>query len=173
MYLVSSKIHRRAAVIDVKNKSFESVVISSRRVSKTTKGGRKASLSVLVFIGNRNGCVGFAMGKSTDHNKAVSKAQKGAKNNLFSIYLDKNGQLENNSLYGKFSATKVVIKKGDLGTGIVGGSVAKSILELCGFQSASCKVYGSKNKISVAKSVISALMNSCSADFVRNNLLRI
>ena len=53
--------------------SFESVV-SVRRVTKVTKGGKRFAFSAFVVSGDQDGSVGIALGKSREVSSAIAKA---------------------------------------------------------------------------------------------------
>ena len=52
------------AKIDVSSMELEERVVTINRVSKTVKGGRIYKFSALVVVGDKNGLVGFGVGKS-------------------------------------------------------------------------------------------------------------
>jgi len=54
-------------------------LISVNRVSKTVKGGKNMSFSVLVVVGDKNGKVGFGKGNATEVTDAKNKAFDAAK----------------------------------------------------------------------------------------------
>ena len=59
--------------------NFEERVVKTKRISKTTKGGRRMRFSVLVIVGDKEGKVGYGIGKATEVPNAIKKAVKNAK----------------------------------------------------------------------------------------------
>ena len=60
-------------------------VITVRRVTKVTKGGKRFAFSALVVTGDKNGSVGVAQGKSREAAAAITKATNRARKNLIQI----------------------------------------------------------------------------------------
>lgn len=48
-----------------KEEKLEEKLLKITRVSKTVKGGRKMSFSVLAAVGDQNGSIGIGLGKQT------------------------------------------------------------------------------------------------------------
>ena len=58
--------------------NFEERVVKTKRLSKTTKGGRRMRFSALVIVGDKEGKVGYGIGKATEVPNAIKKAVKNA-----------------------------------------------------------------------------------------------
>lgn len=125
------------------------------RVSKTVKGGRRISFSVLAAVGDENGKVGIGLGKANGVPDAIKKAIATAKKNMVEIALT--GTTIPHDQIGKFSSTSVLLKPAVEGTGVIAGSAAREILELVGVHDIMTKIRGSKNKINVARATVEGL----------------
>lgn len=115
---------------EVKASEYKESLLRINRVSKTVKGGRRISFSVLAAIGNENGKVGIGLGKANGVPDAIRKAVANAKKNLVEVSL-KGGTLPHEQL-GKFNSTTVLLKPASKGTGVIAGSATREILELVG-----------------------------------------
>ncbi len=135
---------------------FEERVIGIKRISKTTKGGRVMRFSALVVIGDKNGTVGFGMGKSNEVPDAIKKAIKNANNNLYTIKMNKRGTLYH-EVYGRHGAAKVMLKPAAQGRGIIAGGSVRAVVELLGFKDISAKSMGSTTPINVIRATIDGL----------------
>ena len=132
-----------------KKDRFEDRVVSVARVSKTVKGGRRMSFSALVVVGDREGTVGFGLGKAGEVPEAVRKAVAQAKKSLVSV------PLENQTIpflvQAKFGASKLLMSPAPDVTGIVAGSAVRAIAELAGIPNLMAKIQGSRNPHNVVK----------------------
>ena len=63
----------------------EESVVSIKRVSKATTGGRRMRFNSLVVVGDGNGHVGIGFGKANDVAMAVSKAKEQAKKRIIKV----------------------------------------------------------------------------------------
>lgn len=73
-----------------KDKSTNEIIerlIAVNRVSKTVKGGKNMSFSVLVVVGDKNGKVGFGKGNATEVSDAKNKAFEAAKKTMIKVSL--------------------------------------------------------------------------------------
>jgi small subunit ribosomal protein S5 len=138
-----------------KKDRFEDRVVSVARVSKTVKGGRRMSFSALVVVGDREGTVGFGLGKAGEVPEAVRKAVAQAKKSLVSV------PLENETIpflvQSKFGASKLLMSPAPDGTGIVAGSAVRAIAELAGIPNLMAKIQGSRNPHNVVKATFAGL----------------
>jgi small subunit ribosomal protein S5 len=138
-----------------KKDRFEDRVVSVARVSKTVKGGRRMSFSALVVVGDREGTVGFGLGKAGEVPEAVRKAVAQAKKSLVSIPLE--NQTIPFMVQSKFGASKLLLSPAPDGTGIVAGSAVRAIAELAGIPNLMAKIQGSRNPHNVVKATFSGL----------------
>lgn len=130
-------------------------VIEVARVVRVVKGGRRFRFRVSVVVGDRNGRVGFGIGKSKDVQQAVRKAQGQAEKNMISIKLSE-GTIAH-QVEAKFKAAEVFLKPTRPGTGVIAGNAVRIVAELAGIRDLVAKVYGSPNKISNVQATLAAL----------------
>ena len=149
---------------EVKASEYKESLLRINRVSKTVKGGRRISFSVLAAIGNENGKVGIGLGKANGVPDAIRKAVANAKKNLVEVSL-KGGTLPHEQL-GKFNSTTELLKPASKGTGVIAGSATREILELVGVSDILTKIRGSKNKDNVARATIDGLTKMRSVEQV-------
>ena len=140
---------------ETKQSEYKESLLRINRVSKTVKGGRRISFSVLAAVGNEKGKVGMGLGKANGVPDAIKKAVANAKKNLVTVSL-KGGTLPHDQI-GKYNSTSVLLKPASKGTGVIAGSAAREILELVGVHDVLTKIRGSKNKDNVARATIEGL----------------
>ena len=95
-----------ATKIDASSMELEERVVTINRVSKTVKGGRIFKFSALVVVGDKNGLVGFGIGKSGEVPDAIRKGIEDAKKNLIKVSL--RGTTIPHEITGKFGAGEAV-----------------------------------------------------------------
>jgi small subunit ribosomal protein S5 len=139
-----------------KEKEFYVKMVSVRRVVRVVKGGRIFSCSCFVLIGNKKGYIGYGLGKSKDQNDAKSKAENEAKRNIY--FIPKKGTTIHHIVFGKFCASKVVIRPAKKGTGIVAGGAMRQLFELLGIDDVVAKSIGSSDPQNLIKASVDALM---------------
>lgn len=138
-----------------KKDRFEDRVVSVSRVSKTVKGGRRMSFSALVVVGDRQGTVGFGLGKAAEVPEAVKKAVAQARKSLITVPMEK--QTIPFVVNSKFGASRLLLNPAKPGVGIVAGSAVRAIAELAGIPNLMAKIQGSRNPHNVVKAVFSGL----------------
>lgn len=135
---------------------FEQKMIDIRRVTRVVAGGRRFSFSVALVAGDKNGRVGFGMGKATDTSLAIEKAFKQARKNMLTLRLTKTKSLPFD-IEAKFGSA-VVSMMPNKGRGLIAGSSARVVLAFAGVKDVTAKYHsGTKNKINNAKAAIEAL----------------
>ncbi|GBD34647.1 30S ribosomal protein S5 [bacterium HR35] len=135
---------------------FEHFVVDLARVAKVTEGGKTLRIRAAVVIGDRQGNVGFGIGKGYDTAEAVRKAINEAKKNLIKVPIV-NGTVPF-EIKAKFKSAAVLIKPARPGKGLIAGSVIRSILYLAGYTDVSAKIIGvTKNSLVNALAGIRAL----------------
>ena len=140
---------------ETKQSEYKESLLRISRVSKTVKGGRRISFSVLAAVGNEKGKVGIGLGKANGVPDAIKKAVANAKKNLVTVSL-KGGTLQHDQIC-KYNSTSVLLKPASKGTGVIAGSATREILELVGVHDVLTKIRGSKNKDNVARATIEGL----------------
>ncbi|QVK05004.1 30S ribosomal protein S5 [Mycoplasma mycoides] len=134
---------------------FEEKVVTIRRVTKVTKGGRHFRFAAVVVVGNKKGLVGMGTGKANEVPEAIKKAIKEAKKNLVSVTL-RNTTVPHEVL-GTFGAGKILIKPAKVGTGIIAGGPARAVIELTGISDVYAKSLGSNNAINMIRATFEGL----------------
>lgn len=147
-----------------KENTFVDHVISVRRVTKVTKGGKRFSFSAFVVSGDKQGKIGIAVGKSKEVSLAIAKATNRARKNLITVSL--RGTTLPYEALGKHGASTVVLRPASKGTGNIAGGAVRAILDAIGIEDALTKSIGSSNGINVAKATLNALSKMRSASHI-------
>lgn len=135
--------------------SLKERLVSLRRVTKVTKGGRNFSFSAVVVVGNGEGVVGYGLGKSNEVAEAVAKGANDAKKRLVKVSMLKDSVAH--EVLGKFGGGRVLLKPASPGTGIIAGGGVRIVLESAGIQNILSKSKGSSNACNVVKATFDAL----------------
>ncbi|WP_422397490.1 30S ribosomal protein S5 [Spiroplasma endosymbiont of Seladonia tumulorum] len=136
---------------------FEEKVVTIRRVTKVTKGGRHFRFAAVVVIGDKKGRVGFGTGKANEVPDAIKKAIKEAKKQLVKVPLV--GTTVPHEVIGHFGAGKVLIKPARKGTGVIAGGPARAVIELAGLADVYTKSLGSNTPINMIRATLDGLSN--------------
>ena len=144
-----------ARIEQTENELSEKVVYINR-VSKTVKGGRIMKFSALVVVGDKNGTVGFGMGKSNEVPDAIRKGIDDAKKNLHKIALK--GTTIPHEITGKFGAGAVLMRPAPEGTGVIAGGPVRAVIEMAGIKNIRTKSLRSNNPCNVVRATMQCLM---------------
>lgn len=148
--------NRRGPRRDVREREFDQKIVSLRRVTRVTSGGRRFAFSVCVVAGNKKGMVGVGQGKASDTPLAIEKAFRDAKKNMITVNATKSMSIPH-EIEAKFAGSRVKIMPAP-GKGILAGSSVRAVLELAGLREISSKLLSrSKNNINNAYVAIKAL----------------
>ena len=142
--------------IDANSLELTEKVVSIKRVTKTTKGGRNMRFTALVVVGDGNGHVGAGLGKAIEIPEAIRKGKEDAAKNLITVALDANDSITHDFV-GKFGGASVLLKKAPEGTGVIAGGPARAVIEMAGIKNIRTKSLGSNNKQNVVLATLEAL----------------
>lgn len=164
-YSSDNKQGRRGRDQAPEPKEFDERVVAVDRVARVVKGGRRFRFRALVVVGDNKTKVGAGVAKGADVTAAVSKAAEIAKKNFVYIAVTKNdAKTIPHEVEGRVGGAKILIKPAAPGTGLIAGSVVRTILEVGGVQNALSKSLGSSNKINMAYATLEALKVSIAKD---------
>lgn len=134
---------------------YDHELLDLARVTRVVKGGRRFRFRASVVIGNRQGRVGFGIGKSKDVQQAIQKAQKQAEKTMIEVPLA--SSTISHSVTAKYNGSSVLLKPAKEGTGVIAGGTVRMVVDLCGVRDLVTKAFGSSNKVNSARATILAL----------------
>lgn len=149
------------------NSELSELLISARRVSKVTKGGRRFSFSDLIVVGDEKGRVGCGIGKHCEVAEAKVKAANSAKKRLIKVHL-REGRTLHYDIVAKFCSGKVLLRSAKPGTGIIAGGAIRSVFEALGIKDIVAKSIGSTSPHNAVYAVFSAFNKMSSLRQIAN-----
>jgi small subunit ribosomal protein S5 len=133
---------------DGEGTDLEVRVVRTNKVFKTHKGGKTASWSVLVVVGDGNGRVGVGLGKARGVPDAIRKAEEAARGSMMTVPLVA-GTIPH-EVRARMGTADVFLKPASPGTGVVAGGAVRAMLEVAGVQDVLAKTFGSRNPVNCA-----------------------
>lgn len=120
--------------------TFIDTVVSVKRVTKVTKGGKQFSFSAFVVSGDGQGKIGIGLGKSRDVSSAIAKATVKARKSMFAVAI--RGTTIPYGVAGKHCACKVIMRPASKGTGLIAGGAMRAVMRALGIQDILAKSIG-------------------------------
>lgn len=134
---------------------FMEKVLSIKRVTKVTKGGKKLSFSALVVVGDGKGRVGYGLAKAGEVATAIKKSLGVAKKSMVAVSLK--GATIPHQIIGVCGAAEVLLKPASDGTGVIASGAVRAVCEGAGIHNILTKCHRSNNPINVVKATMDGL----------------
>ena len=135
---------------------YDEIVLDTKAVVKVTKGGRQRRFQAVVLVGDKKGLVGLGIGKANEISEAVKKARQDAQKNMIKVPIV-DGRTIPHEMRMDEGATKVILKPGVAGSGLVAGGAVRAVLEIAGYHDVISKSLGARTKINMARATLNAL----------------
>lgn len=139
-------------------------VVRTNKVFKTHKGGKTASWSILVVVGDNRGSVGVGLGKARGIPDAIRKAEEAARKSMFPVPMI--GSTIPHEIVAQHGTAEIVLRPAAAGTGVKAGGAVRACLEAAGIHDVLAKSLGSRNAINMAYATIAAFRQLSSPEQV-------
>jgi small subunit ribosomal protein S5 len=146
---------------------FEEKIIETKKINKTSKGGRRMRFSSIAVVGNRKGVVGCGKGKSIEVVESIRKAIQDAYNHRCDLKISPKGSIYH-EITCRSGATSILVKPAPVGTGIIAGGVIRAILDLAGYKNICCKKLGANSTFNMIDATLKCLKNQYSRKEIAN-----
>lgn len=150
--------------IDGNKLDLEERVVTINRVAKVVKGGRRFRFTALVVVGDKNGHVGFGIGKAQEVPDAIRKAVEDAKKNM--VLVPTVDTTIPHTVVGHFGGGEILLKPASAGSGVTAGGPVRAVLELAGVADVSSKSLGSNTPINMVRATIDGIKQLKNAEDV-------
>jgi len=144
---------------------FAETVVYINRVAKVVKGGKNFSFSAVVVAGDGGGKVGYGTGKAREVPPAIQKASEQARKEMVKIPMV--GGTVPHLVWGRWGATKVLLRPASPGTGVIAGGGVRAVMESAGVADVLTKIVGSRNPINVVRATFNAIDRLMTVDQVQ------
>jgi len=148
-----------------RDSEFAETVVHINRVAKVVKGGKNFSFSAVVVAGDGAGRVGYGTGKAREVPPAIQKASEQARKEMVKVPLV--GGTVPHKIWGRWGATKVLLRPASPGTGVIAGGGVRAVMESAGIQDVLTKIVGSRNPFNVVRATFDALHNLMTDDQIQ------
>src|SRR5699024_4770453 len=128
------------------------------------KGGRSFRFAAVVVVGDRNGRIGFGMGKALEVPEAIKKAIDNAKKGLVEVPIV--GTTIPHEINGRFGSGNVLMKPAAEGTGVISVVTFCAVVEHDGVGYILKKSLGSNKPVNMIRATINGLENIKTAEDV-------
>lgn len=150
---------------DKGTREIEEQVVTVNRCSKVVKGGRRFSFSALVVVGDRDGHVGYGLGKANEVAEAIRKGTELARREMGPVTM--RDRTIPHEVIGKHGGACVLLRPASPGTGVIAGGAVRAVLSLSGIRDVLAKSMGSNTPINVTKAAFDALSRLRTREDVR------
>ncbi len=154
MKMASRVVGKRDTSRQTDGPQFDVRVVRSNKVFKTHKGGKTASWSVLVVVGDNKGSVGVGLGKARGIPDAIRKGEEAARRSMFKVPMI--GETIPHEVTARCGTAQVILRPASPGTGVKAGSAIRACLEAAGVHNVLAKSLGSRNAVNMAYATIEA-----------------